>query len=406
MSKIAILGYGVVGSGTVEVFYKNRKNLEARAGRELDIKYILDIREFADSPYLDKFTKDFEVILNDPEVEVVAELIGGATFSYDFVKRSLLAGKSVVTSNKELVAQKGGELLRIACEKKVHFFFEASVGGGIPLIRPLHQCLLNDEVTEIKGILNGTTNFILTKMFGDGMSFEKALELAQREGYAESDPTADIEGPDTCRKICILASLCFGSHVYPTHVYTEGITKVTLADMEYADNCKCAVKLIGWARKQGEHLVVMTFPAFIPSDCQLSSVSDVYNAVLVHGYATGDVLFYGKGAGALPTASAVLSDIANALKGADRPIAWAETDETQSPVADYKEIQHRFYLRLKSARTTDITGIFNATFIHRKDAPTGEKAFITDLMTEKEFEEKCKTVEKFSEILGKLRVFK
>ncbi|MDR1754552.1 MAG: homoserine dehydrogenase [Eubacterium sp.] len=409
MSKIAVLGYGVVGSGTVEVFYKNKKNLEQRAGRDLDIKYILDLRDFNDSPYADRFVKDFEVILKDPEVEVVAELIGGATFSYDFVKQSLLAGKSVVTSNKELVAQKGAELLKIAAEKGVSFFFEASVGGGIPLIRPLHQCLPTDVVTEIKGILNGTTNFILSKMFAEGMNFGDALKMAQDFGYAERNPEADVEGHDTCRKICILASLCFGRHIFPAHVHTEGITNITLPDMEYADNFKCAVKLIGWAKKEKGKLIVMVFPAFIPSDCQLSTVNDVFNAVLVHGEARGEVLFYGKGAGKLPTASAVLSDIVNALKdNVEKSMFWEESCENENPILNYKDMTHRFYVRLKSAQAADIFKVFGnegIEFIHRKNALEEEKAFITDYLTEREFDEKCADIEKAAEIIGKLRVF-
>ena len=241
MAKIAVLGYGVVGSGTVEVFYKNKESLEKKAGQEMDIKYILDVRDFNDSPYKDKFVKDFNVILNDPEVTVVAEVIGGLKPSYDFVKSSLEAGKSVVTSNKELVAAKGAELLAIAKEKNVNFFFEASVGGGIPIIKPLHACLSANEIDEIAGILNGTTNFILTKMIRDGMDFEKALKIAQELGYAERNPSADVDGHDACRKICILASLAFGKHVYPESVHTEGITKITLEDVEYCDSADCKI---------------------------------------------------------------------------------------------------------------------------------------------------------------------
>ena len=245
MAKIAVLGYGVVGSGTVEVFYKNKESLEKKAGQEMDIKYILDVRDFNDSPYKDKFVKDFNVILNDPEVTVVAEVIGGLKPSYDFVKSSLEAGKSVVTSNKELVAAKGAELLAIAKEKNVNFFFEASVGGGIPIIKPLHACLSANEIDEIAGILNGTTNFILTKMIRDGMDFEKALKIAQELGYAERNPSADVDGHDACRKICILASLAFGKHVYPESVHTEGITKITQEDVENCDSADCFFKLIG-----------------------------------------------------------------------------------------------------------------------------------------------------------------
>ena len=231
MVGFAVMGHGVVGSGVVEVFYKNHDSIISRAGTDVDLKYILDIRDFPDLPYSDKFTKNFEDILNDPEVEVVAEVMGGLKPAYDFTKRLLLAGKSVVTSNKELVAAKGAELLKIAKEKNVNYLFEASVGGGIPIIRPINQCLAANNIDEILGILNGTTNFIMTKMIKESMSFDDALALAQQLGYAEKDPTADVDGHDACRKICILASIAFGKHVYPAQVHTEGISKISLMDV-------------------------------------------------------------------------------------------------------------------------------------------------------------------------------
>ncbi|MCL1881421.1 MAG: homoserine dehydrogenase [Oscillospiraceae bacterium] len=330
MAKIAILGHGVVGSGTAEMFLKEKKSIAKRINNhEIDIKYILDVRdasEFVGCTYTDKFTKDFECILNDSEVTVVAELIGGTEPAYTFVKKLLLAGKSVVTSNKELVAKKGSELLRIAAEKGVNFFFEASVGGGIPIIRSLHNCLSADTITEISGILNGTTNFMLTKMFRDGMAFNDALKLAQENGYAEADPSDDVGGVDACRKICILASMVFGKQVNPDKVFCEGITKLTKADVDFCENRGGTAKLLARAVKIGDEISVCVCPAFVPNDSLLSGVNDVFNAVMVKGEATGEVVLTGRGAGKFPTASAVVNDVMNALSGVETPISWSDTE--------------------------------------------------------------------------------
>ena len=410
MAKIAVLGYGVVGSGTVEVFYKNKENLEKKAGELLDIKYILDLRDFPDSPYVDKFTKDFNVILNDPEVTVVCEVIGGTKPAYDFVKNSLLAGKSVVTSNKELVAAKGAELLTIAKEKNVNFFFEASVGGGIPIIKPIHACLEANEIDEIAGILNGTTNFILTKMIRDGMGFEEALKIAQELGYAEHDPTADVEGIDACRKICILASLAFGRHVYPDNVHTEGITKVTLRDVEYMESWDAKIKLIGCARREKDGKIsIGVFPAVIKDESQLAGVNDVFNAILVRGDATGDVVFYGKGAGKLPTASAVVSDIISAVKHSDtsRSLTWVDSE--QSFILPFNEFMCANYIRL-SAKNVDVTkAVVKAVFgdveyLTSKNQPADELAFITSEISEKDALNACEKVSDGAEMLGRIRV--
>ena len=410
MAKIAVLGYGVVGSGTVEVFYKNKENLEKKAGELLDIKYILDLRDFPDSPYADKFTKDFNVILNDPEVTVVCEVIGGTKPAYDFVKNSLLAGKSVVTSNKELVAAKGAELLTIAKEKNVNFFFEASVGGGIPIIKPIHACLEANEIDEIAGILNGTTNFILTKMIRDGMGFEEALKIAQELGYAEHDPTADVEGIDACRKICILASLAFGRHVYPDNVHTEGITKVTLRDVEYMESWDAKIKLIGCARREMDRKIsIGVFPAVIKDESQLAGVNDVFNAIMVRGDATGDVVFYGKGAGKLPTASAVVSDIISAVKHSDtsRSLTWVDSE--QSFILPFNEFMCANYIRL-SAKNVDVTkAVVKAVFgdveyLSSKNQPANELAFITPVIAEKDALNACEKVSDGAEILGRIRV--
>lgn len=401
MSKIAILGYGIVGSGTVEVFYKNKENLEKKTGKEIDIKYILDIRDFPESLYKDKFVSDFEVIVNDPEIDVVTELIGGKTFAYDYVKRSLLAGKSIVTSNKELVAECGAELLEIARKMSVNFFFEASVGGGIPIIRPLHQCLLTDEIKGIVGILNGTTNFILTKMVRENMPFDKSLSIAQEFGYAEKNPAADIEGQDTCRKICILASLAFGKHVYPRSIHVEGITNITLEDLEYAGNFNSSVKLIGIARAREEKLEIIVCPMLVSNENQISGVNDVFNAILIQGEATGEVLFYGKGAGKYPTASAVVSDIVNASKmnNTSKSLIWKDTG-SQDFILDYKEQKHRFYLRIKGSKQEALSLFGNITLLNRKNASSDELAFITEEMFEKNFDEKVAGLE----VLGKIRV--
>ena len=410
MAKIAVLGYGVVGSGTVEVFYKNRENLEKKAGEPLDIKYILDLRDFPDSPYADKFVKDFNVILNDPEVTVVTEVIGGINPSYDFVKSSLMAGKSVVTSNKELVAKKGAELLTIAREKNVNFFFEASVGGGIPIIKPIHACLEANEIKEIAGILNGTTNFILTKMFRDGMGFDEALKIAQKLGYAERNPAADVEGVDACRKICILASLSFGRHVYPENVHTEGITKVTPEDVEYMDSYNAKIKLIGCARREDNNEIsIGVFPAVIKDESQLSGVSDVFNAILVRGDATGDVVFYGKGAGKLPTASAVVSDIVSAVKHTktSRSLDWADSE--QSFIRPFEQFTCGNYIRLLAKNPEEtkaaVKKIFgDVEYLTSKKKAENELAFVTGVMTEKAALDALNELSEGAELLGRLRV--
>ena len=409
MVKIAVMGYGVVGSGTVEVFYKNLSSIESKIGEAADIKYILDLRDFNGTPYDDKFIKDFNVILNDPEITVAVEVIGGLNPSYGFVKSFLEAGKSVVTSNKELVAEKGAELLRIAREKKVNFFFEASVGGGIPIIRPLHHCMSANEIDEIAGILNGTTNFILTKMISEGMAFEEALATAQKLGYAERNPAADVEGHDACRKICILASLAFGKHVYPKDVHTEGITDVTLEDVQYCNDFGGAVKLIGWASRRGEKAAVMVCPAFISGESHLPSVNDVFNAILVRGDATGDVVFYGKGAGKLPTASAVVSDVIMAAKmhGNSKSLYWE--DSVESFVTDYKELENKFYVRvlckdkaMTLKKAEEMWG--KLRILHRDEESENELAFITEKINERKFSEDCEALTKNAEIKGKIRV--
>ncbi len=357
MVKIAITGHGVVGSGVVEVLQHNRESITKRAGDEIDIKYILDLRDFPDSPLADRFVKDFGLIEKDPEVKIVVECMGGLRPAYDFVKRCLLSGKSVVTSNKELIATKGCELLAIAKERNLNLLFEASVGGGIPIIRPMVQCLAANEISEVVGILNGTTNFILTKMIKEGVEFSDALRQAQELGYAERDPSADVDGVDACRKIAILTSLAFGKHVDPNLISTEGITGITLSDVSYAEKWGGVIKLIGRVRRLDDGTVMPTvYPAFIPGYSQLSSVDDVFNAIMVRGDAIGDVIFYGRGAGKLPTASAVVADVVDCVKHikARKYMFWEESEPGY--IKDHLLAESELFIR---AATTDYAKALN-----------------------------------------------
>lgn len=346
MKKIAVLGYGVVGSGVVELFYKNKEKIEKNTGKELDVKYILDLREFPGDPYADKVVHDINVILDDPEVGYVAECMGGVNPAFQFVSSCLKAGKSVSTSNKQLVAEKGDILLQIAKENDCNFFFEASVGGAIPIIRPLHTCLAGNDISAAAGILNGTTNFILEKMFCDKMGFEDALKLAQDLGYAERDPSADVDGADACRKVCILASLIFGKHVYPDSVYTKGIRDITLEDVSLAETMGGAVKLIGCTKRLNDGRILSTvMPMFVPEDSLISHVDGVFNAVMVWGDGFDKTMFYGRGAGKLPTASAVLGDIIDCAK-ADHTVTsheWVLDENTDFIAGIEAFFAPRFY---------------------------------------------------------------
>ncbi len=330
MVDVAIIGHGVVGSGVAEIIINHNELISEKAKNKINLKYILDIRDFPDLPYSDKFIKDFDTILNDDDIKVVVETAGGATFAYDYVKACLLRGKSVVTSNKELVAMKGAELLRIAMDNNINFLFEASVGGGIPVLRPIAQCLAANDLTEITGILNGTTNFILTKMIKENMQFDDALSMAQRLGYAERDPSADIDGHDAARKICILASLAFGRHIYPEQIKTEGIRGMKLSDVELSSKMGYVVKLVGNARVVGDNQVAASVsPAVVPESSIISNVEDVFNIIKVRGDAIGDVAFYGRGAGKLPTASAVVADVIDCVKhlAARKYLFWEDNCE-------------------------------------------------------------------------------
>ena len=318
MINIAILGFGTVGSGVAEVLDTNGASIAHRVSEPVEVKYILDLRPQPESPWADRFVTDFSVIEQDPDVSIVVESIGGVGAALDFTRRALSAGKHVVTSNKELVAEHGFALLALAKEHGVRYLFEASVGGGIPIIHPLYQCLCANEISAISGILNGTTNYILTRMIRAGLSFEAALKEAQEKGYAEADPSADVEGKDACRKICILADICFGRHVSPALVPTVGITGVSDKDVAAAAACGCKVKLFGRAvRLEDGRVCAFVEPHFVPNEAPLASVEDVFNAISVTGNAIGDVMFYGRGAGKLPTASAVVADVMDVARGMD-----------------------------------------------------------------------------------------
>ena len=387
---VAILGFGVVGSGVAEVITQNAEHIKENSNVSLKVTKILDIRDFPDSDFASLMTKDFNEILSDDSIGIVCETMGGVNPAFTFVSECLKKGKHVVTSNKELVATRGFELLQIAREHNVNFLFEASVGGGIPIIRPLSRCLAGNNVNEVAGILNGTSNFILTKMIVDGMSFSDALKLAQDKGYAEKDPTADVEGFDALRKICILASLCFGTHVYPDGIYTEGISKITLEDVAYAESYDCVIKLIARAKKiSDDKITVMVTPCLVKNSSMLSGVSGVFNACLVRGDMTGDVLMYGKGAGKLATASAVVGDIIDcAANDKERKFfGWAQ--EKKDFVASYLENETAFYVRASDADKADLEKVFGEVqYLSRENQPENETAFVTAVMKESEFTNK------------------
>ncbi len=344
--KIAVLGYGVVGSGVVELMFKNADSIAKNAKENIVVKYIVDIREFPGDPFENLMINDFEQVLHDKEIETVVEVIGGLNPAYSFVKRSLEAGKSVVTSNKELVAAYGHELLQLAKEKNVNFMFEASVGGGIPIIRPLSQCLAANQIDRIYGILNGTTNYILSKMITDGDEFSVALKKAQEHGYAEANPSADIDGLDACRKIAILGSLAYGYHIDPNSVQTEGIRNLDLIDVKYANNAGYTIKLLGVvSRKDDDKVYIIVAPFLLDNNANLSAVQGVFNEIVVEGNAVGETMFYGRGAGKLPTASAVVADVIDCCKhrNARKYLFWDKKQENM--VVDFKMEQSAFYVR-------------------------------------------------------------
>ena len=379
MEKFAVLGCGVVGSGVVGLFEKNKALIEKRCGKSLEIAYILDLRDFPDRPYGNKVVKDINVILNDPDVKVVAECMGGLEPAFTFVKSCLEAGKSVATSNKELVAAKGDILLKTAKEHDCNFFFEASVGGAIPIIRPLHKCLAANDFSAIAGILNGTTNFILNKMIKENMDFSTALALAQEKGYAEKDPTADVEGHDACRKICILSSLAFGKHVYPESVHTKGIREVELKDVELCNQLGYTIKLIARVQRLENGKILPTvMPMAVEEDNLLSQVNGVYNAVMVRGDGISKAMFYGRGAGKFPTASAVLGDMIEEvqLEHTIPSQTWENVNSTDF-IEDFSVFSAKRYFRTTSADISALSEVFGE-LQDRTVSTEEETAFITE----------------------------
>lgn len=394
MVNVAVLGYGTIGSGVVEVLQTNTEVIAQRAGEEIAVKYILDLRDFPGDPNADKVVHDYDIIDKDENVQVVVECMGGVEPAYTFVKRALLNGRSVATSNKELVAKHGAELIAIAHEKNINFLFEASVGGGIPIIRPLVQCLTADVIEEVSGILNGTTNYMLTRMKEEGISFEEALKEAQEKGYAELHPEADVEGYDACRKIAILTSLACGKQVDYEDIHTEGITHITETDFKYAKAMHMGIKLLGTSRREEGGLFALVAPMMVAEDHPLYSVNDVFNAILVKGNALGDVMFYGKGAGKLPTASAVVSDVVDAVKhmGTHIMTIW---QPQKRKLSDYECYQSRFFVRVKNGTEDQVKDLFGDVDICHAEGVKDEYGFVTEPMTVKTFEEKKSQLDGF-----------
>lgn len=394
MVNVAVLGYGTIGSGVVEVLQTNTEIIAQRAGEEIAVKYILDLRDFPGDPNADKIVHDYDIIDKDEDVQVVVECMGGVEPAYTFVKRALLNGRSVATSNKELVAKHGAELIAIAHEKNINFLFEASVGGGIPIIRPLVQCLTADVIEEVSGILNGTTNYMLTRMKEEGISFEEALKEAQEKGYAELHPEADVEGYDACRKIAILTSLAYGMQVDYEDIHTEGITHITETDFKYAKAMNMGIKLLGTSRREEDGLFALVAPMMIAHDHPLYSVNDVFNAILVKGNALGDVMFYGKGAGKLPTASAVVSDVVDEVKhmGTHIMTIW---QPQKLHLVEYTLYKSRFFVRAKNGTEDKARALFGNIAICHAEGVDGEYGFVTEPMTVGDFEEKKSQLDGF-----------
>ena len=390
MIQVAVLGYGTVGSGVVEVIEKNKAEINKKSGEELNVKYILDLRDFPGDPYEDKVVHDVNMILDDPEVKIICEIMGGLKPAYDFTKKALSLGKSVCTSNKELVAAHGPELIRVAHENKCNYLFEASVGGGIPIIRPLNYSLTAEKIDAITGILNGTTNYILTKMDREGADFETVLKEAQEKGYAERNPEADVEGYDACRKIAILSSLMCCKNVKYEEIYTEGITKITATDFVYARAMGRTIKLLAQSKEVDGKLFAMVAPFMISRDNPLYMVNDVFNAVCVHGNMLGDSMYYGKGAGKLPTASAVVSDVVDCARHIGKVIMCFWDDEDVK-VSDVSEARRAFFVRVDVAKEKEAIDTFKSVRVIEADVE-GEFAFVTDVMSEKEFNEKADAV--------------
>lgn len=399
MAKIAVLGYGTVGSGVVEVINTNFDSIAKRAGDVVEVKHVLDLRDFPGDPIQEKIVHDIDIIINDPEIDVVVEVMGGVEPAFTFVKKALEAGKSVCTSNKALVAAHGSELLAMAKERKLNFMFEASVGGGIPIIRPLNQSLTADEITHITGILNGTTNYILTKMSRDGSSYEDVLKDAQALGYAERNPEADVEGFDACRKIAILTSLAFGSTVQFEEITTEGITNISTEDFMYAEQMGCVVKLLATSKKIDNKVYAITAPFMIDATHPLYNVNDVLNGIYINGNVIGDVMFFGAGAGKLPTASAVVADVVDCVKHKGKNVMTIWSSE-KLELGSTEDIRRDFFVRVKGNDTAAVRAIFGNVATITIPGLEGEFGFVTGMMTEKEFNE---AASKF-EVINRIRL--
>ena len=405
MIQVAVMGYGTIGSGVVEVLETNKDKITEKTGKEIAVKYILDLREFPGDPHEAQIVHDFEIIEKDEDVEIVVEAMGGVNPAYKFAKACLLAGKHVVTSNKALVAAHGTELLAIAREKNLNFLFEASVGGGIPLLRPLTQSLAGEKIEEISGILNGTTNYILTKMAREGQTFEEALKKAQELGYAERNPEADVEGYDTCRKITILTSLATGKEVNYEDVPTEGITKITDTDFKYAAKLGTSIKLFGTSRMDGEEVHAWVAPVMIGKDHPLYAVNDVFNGIMVKGNMLGTSMFYGSGAGKLPTASAVIADIMEAVENADHNVPFGWSGERLT-IADQKTSVHRYFVRVEgngAELEQAAAAAFGGDQIVKLENLTDEFALLTGEMSEAAYADCAAAFEKTAKIRQRIR---
>ena len=400
MVNVAVLGYGTIGAGVVEVLQTNADSIEKKAGERIVVKRILDLREFPGDPNADKVVHDYKVIEEDEDIQIVVECMGGLEPAYTFVKTALLQGRSVATSNKELVAKYGAELIGIAEEKKVNCLFEASVGGGIPIIRPLTQCLTADVIEEISGILNGTTNYMLTKMEEEGADFDAVLKEAQEKGYAELHPEADIEGFDACRKIAILTSLAYGKQVDFEDIHTEGITNITAEDFLYARAMKKCIKLLGKSWSDDGKLYALVCPMLIDQYHPLAGVKDVFNAIFVHGNMVDDTMFYGQGAGRRPTASAVAADVVDCVKhmGTHIKIIW---EQEKLPLSDFGDFRRRYFVRMPKEVSPDAVEKAFGPVEQVQVEGVVETAFVTGIMSEKEYHA---AADQFDTILNMIRI--
>lgn len=397
--KVAILGFGTVGSGVYEMLKSNKEKIKGVCGSEITVKYVVDIRDFSDREDSEIFIKDFGTVLDDPEIGIIAEVIGGVHPAYDFTRAALEKGKSVVTSNKELVAKKGSELLRIAKEHDVNYLFEASVGGGIPVIRPLHNCLAANKIDSVCGILNGTTNYILTEMFAEGKSFSEALGEAQRLGYAERDPSSDVDGIDASRKIAILMALVTDKMIGEEHIYKEGISEIDKNDVAYAAAMGGVIKLVGYGCRKGERVYAAVAPSIVSKKSPMYSVNGVFNAICAKGNAVGEVMFYGRGAGKLPTASAVVADICDIAKDpGNKNYFWSDAPE--DIIIPYREATESYLVRVKDKDSDKLIESLGGG--EKITAAEGETGVISPYMSNDEF---CKRTEGFG-IIKKIRIHK